>query len=160
MVHNRTKAVLLKRGLIHILISRKVDYGLRCLIYLAGLKTKERVSIRDLSKRLRVSYVFLAKIMQILVRAGIVESRRGKVGGVRLKDRKAKLYKIITLMDPAFSLNRCLNKEFSCFLKNKCPLRRLLATLEKDLFAKLEKISLLELTKESPSPFKFRRTRR
>ncbi len=86
--------------------------------------------------------------MQTLVRAEVVESRRGKVGGVRLKDRKVKLAEIITLLDPDFSLNKCLKREFFCFLKGKCPMHRLLVKLERELFAKLDKISLLELAKE------------
>lgn len=120
---------------------------MQCLIYLAKKKEGEWISVQDLSRKLKIPYVFLAKIVQTLVSNNILESRRGKEGGVRLKRKEVKLSQVIAILNPKFSLSRCLKEEFFCFLKNRCPLYQWLSKMEKNLQLELEKVSLLELVK-------------
>ena len=54
-----------------------------------------RTSIRDLAGRLPISENHLAKVMQRLARAGLVESTRGPSGGFRLRGDPSR----ITLLD-------------------------------------------------------------
>ena len=68
--------------------------ALHAMAVLAGAGA-ERTSIRDLAGRLPISENHLAKVMQRLARAGLVESSRGPAGGFRLRGDP----KRITLLD-------------------------------------------------------------
>src|SRR3989442_6575424 len=69
----------------HVLqISRKIDYGLRAMIHLAGLPAGRIASLQDLSVPLHLPGEFLAKILKILTAKGLVRSIRGAHGGYEL----------------------------------------------------------------------------
>src|SRR3954454_5862185 len=69
----------------HVLqISRKIDYGLRAMIYLAGLPAGKVASLQDLSSTLHLPREFLAKILKVLAARGLVRSSRGAHGGYQL----------------------------------------------------------------------------
>ncbi|OGC31332.1 hypothetical protein A2311_03745 [candidate division WOR-1 bacterium RIFOXYB2_FULL_48_7] len=129
-----------------ILINRKVDYAIRCLVYLAKQKPAQIVTTAELSRRLRISRPFIAKIFQLLVRQGIVEGEKGKGGGFRLKNRQVSLAKIIRLLDPNLALNKCLKKGFHCFMREECPVHYILCSMQRELFQRLDKIQLSGLT--------------
>jgi Rrf2 family protein len=154
-VYNKTKLVRLscsfggkKRGGIKMLISRRLDYALRCLVYLANQPSDFWVSTALIGRRQKVSPIFIAKIFQPLTRVGILESRKGKEGGVRLKNRRVSLAEIIRIIEPRFHLNRCLEKGHHCFLQGNCPISALLGELEGELMRKLGSVSLLALNKK------------
>jgi Rrf2 family iron-sulfur cluster assembly transcriptional regulator len=127
------------------LIDRRTDYALRTLIYLAR-DTKGRLfSISRLGKTLRISPVFLAKILQDLSRSGVVDIKRGRNGGVRLKERTATLAKVIKLIDPKFSVGRCIDRRFFCHFKATCPMHRFLVKLDKQIFKKLDSVAISDL---------------
>src|SRR5205814_5215220 len=74
----------------HVLqISRKIDYGLRAMIHLAGLPAGKIASLQDLSVTLHLPRELLAKILKILTAKGLVRSSRGAHGGYQL-DRPAR----------------------------------------------------------------------
>jgi Rrf2 family protein len=128
-----------------VLINRKVDYALRVLTYLA--ESGEKVSTAELSKRLRVPKLFLAKILNELSHKGIVLSERGKLGGIVLKDPRTSLKQVILMFDPGISFNKCLKKGNSCFLGKNCVLHAFLAEAQNDLFKKLESVTIESITK-------------
>ncbi len=63
-------------------ISKKSQYGLRALVYLARFyKTKEIKPLRDISKAEGISFDFLDKILSRLEKFGLVKSKKGAGGG-------------------------------------------------------------------------------
>ncbi len=130
------------------MISRKTDYALRALYRLAGGEKGEWFATDKLGRELGISIVLLAKIFQLLSRRRIVETARGRGGGVRLIDRKASLGAVIRIMEPKFSLNKCLTGNFHCFLERKCPMHKILKQLDRELMKKLGGITILSLIKK------------
>ena len=65
-------------------ISRRADYGLRAVIYLADQEPGKCSSIAEIAKRQGVPKKFLEKIIQDLVRRGLISSKRGSTGGYML----------------------------------------------------------------------------
>ena len=61
-------------------ITRETDYGVRCVLYLAR-KAQEIAPVNEIAKAMHIPKSFLAKILQRLVKAGIVISGRGISGG-------------------------------------------------------------------------------
>jgi Rrf2 family nitric oxide-sensitive transcriptional repressor len=64
-------------------LSRRTDFSFRLLILL-GVDADRTVSVAEAAQRLGVSSNHLAKIAQELAKAGIVETVRGRSGGVQL----------------------------------------------------------------------------
>lgn len=91
-------------------VTRAADYGVRVMIHLASAGTRLRFSLTELADAVEVSPAFLSKILQRLVRSGLVASRRGKKGGFELLDRgrAASLLEILQALDGVPELNVCL----------------------------------------------------
>ncbi|MFA5113771.1 MAG: Rrf2 family transcriptional regulator [Candidatus Margulisiibacteriota bacterium] len=130
------------------LISRKTDYALRCLVYLAQQPAGARVSTAEVSRRLRISRAFLAKIVQRLVGEKIVKTAKGKGGGLWLVDKGVDLAAIIALFEPDSCLNKCLSPKFNCFLAKECPIHRFLAKTQGELLAKFAKVTVGKLAQK------------
>jgi Rrf2 family protein len=65
-------------------VSRKADYAVRSLAYLAGRSDASLVLITEIADAMDVPKPFLSKIMRGLVDADLVESQPGRRGGYRL----------------------------------------------------------------------------
>jgi Rrf2 family protein len=91
-------------------LTRAADYGVRVMIQLASAGVDARVSLPELADAADVSPAFLSKVLQRLVRSGLVVSRRGKKGGFELLDRgrSASLLEILQALDGVPELNVCL----------------------------------------------------
>lgn len=91
------------------------------MIQLANGIPGTRSSLTDLAGAAEVSPAFLSKVLQRLVRAGLVTSRRGKRGGFELLDRgrQASLMDILAALDGVPELNACL-LEGGCHRSNWC----------------------------------------
>ena len=63
-------------------VSRRVDYALRAMIFLAGLPPGGRVTLAIVAHKTEVPRDFLAKILKQLADGGLVQSTRGAHGGV------------------------------------------------------------------------------
>ncbi|MCU0641223.1 MAG: Rrf2 family transcriptional regulator [Candidatus Margulisbacteria bacterium] len=131
------------------MISREVDYALRALVELAKKPEREWTATAQLSRELRVSRVYLAKIFQRLARKGLLETAKGKQGGVRLKSRNTSLTAVLKALEPHFSLNKCLNQRFRCFRQASCPIHAVLAQVQQELFAKLNRYTLKRLARKA-----------
>ena len=124
------------------LISQKTEYAMRVLAYLAGAEDGPFISTSMLSRALKIPRVFLAKIVQKMAAKGIVQSQKGKSGGIRIVDPRIQLFDIIEIFEPSFHFIKCLNKKYACFLKRKCRIRKVLIELESDFKNKLKGITL------------------
>jgi Rrf2 family protein len=91
-------------------LTRAADYGVRVMIHLASADPIARVSLTELSAAADVSPAFLSKVLQRLVRSGLIASRRGKKGGFELlpRGRAASLLEILQALDGVPELNVCL----------------------------------------------------
>jgi Rrf2 family protein len=65
-------------------LTRAADYGVRAMVYLAGLPTGRRAGIAELARAAEVSPGFLTKVLKRLTVSGLMVSHRGKGGGFAL----------------------------------------------------------------------------
>ena len=101
----------------HVLrISRKIDYGLRAMIYLASVPLEAVVPFREIARQMDVPEDFLAKILKTLVDAGLVRSSRGPHGGYALSRTPAEVsfLDVIEAVEGPVALNVCLDGEDAC----------------------------------------------
>src|SRR3954463_4320704 len=109
----------------HVLqISRKIDYGLRAMIHLAGLPVGKVASLQDLAVTLHLPREFLAKILKILTDRGLVRSTRGAHGGYQLArpPRNISFLEVIEAVEGPVQLNVCLDHKDRCDVSAGCTL--------------------------------------
>ncbi|OGR78110.1 MAG: hypothetical protein A2X32_01775 [Elusimicrobia bacterium GWC2_64_44] len=64
-------------------INLETDYAVRCMVYLKDHKDAVSV-LGDVAKGTRIPQAFLSKILQKMIKGGLVKSAKGKSGGFRL----------------------------------------------------------------------------
>ena len=107
----------------HVLrISRKIDYGLRAMIYLASIPMESVVPFREIARQMDVPEDFLAKILKTLVDQGLVKSTRGPHGGYALARDPAQVsfLDVIEAVEGPVALNVCLDGEDACGHSTSC----------------------------------------
>jgi len=65
-------------------VSQRLDYAIRAVVLLAAQPPGKYVAAGELADRLLLPRRFVEQQLSVLVKAGIVESRRGPAGGVAM----------------------------------------------------------------------------
>ncbi len=132
------------------LITREIDYAVRALIYLADNKNEGIVPVPELVDELGITRPFLRKIMQLLAKAGVIESYKGNKGGFRLIKKPDDVYLIdlVEIFQGDFSLNECLLNKDICPNKGNCILKDRVDDIEEKVRLELESIDLSSLIKK------------
>jgi len=106
------------------MISQTVEYALRAVVYLAK-ETPHACTTDQIARETLVPKAYLSKVMQSLVRSGLVRSQRGLGGGMTLT-RGTDAISLLEVVNAVEPLKRIL----SCPLgiathgANLCPLHR------------------------------------
>ncbi|WP_299626340.1 Rrf2 family transcriptional regulator [Pelagibius sp.] len=98
------------------------DYTLRVLMYL-GLKGGERATIKEISDCYGISRNHLMKIVQDLGRDGVIETIRGKSGGLHLAKapEEIRIGDIVRRAEPDFQVVECFGTAPSgCRIAGSC----------------------------------------
>ena len=123
------------------------DYGLRMLMRLAS-EPGRAFSTADLAEEFGLSRNHLAKIMQHLARAGLVETRRGGGGGAvlaRPADR-IRLGNVIDLLEEGQPLVECFGTDGGdCSIEGQCRLKARLRSAERAFLADLDRSTLADI---------------
>ncbi|MFC1617894.1 RrF2 family transcriptional regulator [Patescibacteria group bacterium] len=72
-------------------LTRKSEYGLRGILYLAKQSERRAILTSEVSNRQNIPQSFLNKIFQKLVRAGVLRSYRGYRGGFSLAKKPSEI---------------------------------------------------------------------
>ncbi len=107
----------------HVLrISRKIDYGLRAMIYLSSIQKGSVVPFREIARQMCVPEDFLAKILKTLVDEHLVKSTRGPHGGYCLARDAAEIsfLDVIEAVEGPIALNVCLDGDDACGHSESC----------------------------------------
>jgi len=106
------------------LFSRQCEYALQAASYLALQPQGKLISINELTKRLKIPYHFLGKILQELAQKRILISQKGRNGGFALtaSPKKITLYKIIEAIDGTEFKHRCAMGFSECSNASPCAL--------------------------------------
>jgi len=122
------------------MITREADYAVRCVLYLSR-KPGKVSSVKEITEPMQIPQSFLAKILQRLVKAGIVQSVRGAGGGFRLarKPEDITLYEVIKATSGPLFINACVVDERACQLSSTCSVHPLWIEIKEEMERKLEK---------------------
>jgi Rrf2 family protein len=116
------------------MITREADYAIRCILYMCSMKEK-LANVKVIAEPMGIPQSFLAKILQKLLKAGIVESIRGAGGGFRLRKKPSEinLYDVVVAIDGTMALNRCVDDPATCELSPDCVVHPIWVDVSKEM---------------------------
>ena len=150
LLHNRTCVYLF----------RQVDYAIRCLVYLT--RTRDRLATKgEIAKATAAPDLFVAKILQRLVRAGLVSSTRGVHGGFVLARNPAQLslLDVIDITQARVAPRPCVLDPRACPFRETCPVHPVWVKIHRANERELRKVSFASLARQA-AKLRRRRTSR
>ncbi|MGC8774705.1 MAG: Rrf2 family transcriptional regulator [Chlorobaculum sp.] len=113
-------------------LNKETDYAVRALISL-GMKSDGWVSAKVISDEQAIPYQFLRRILQELIRNGLVESKEGAGGGVRLAKEPGLIAvaEVIEIFQGKVQLSECMFRKQLCSNRANCVLRHEIMRIEK-----------------------------
>jgi Rrf2 family iron-sulfur cluster assembly transcriptional regulator len=107
-----------------VIFSKRCEYGLQAVLYLAADSNGKVISADDISRKLNIPKEFVSKILQNLTDSGIITSKKGKNGGFALArdPQKIRMLDIVAAIDGLDMFNNCVLGFPSCGPLNPCPL--------------------------------------
>jgi Rrf2 family nitric oxide-sensitive transcriptional repressor len=122
------------------------------MLMLLAVETGQLHTIEDIARRHKISRNHLMKIAQTLVRAGFVESVRGRHGGLRLAcaAKSINVGAVVRATEDGFTLVECFDQQHnSCVITSACGLRGPLNEALRAFLAVLDRHSLDDLVKNA-----------
>jgi Rrf2 family iron-responsive transcriptional regulator len=133
-------------------LTKQTNYAVRMLMYCAA-NDGHLSRIPEIAKAYGVSELFLFKILQPLNKAGLVETVRGRNGGVRLPKpaTEISLFDIVKVTEDSFAMAECFEAgEIDCPLVDSCGLNTALRKALNAFFEVLQQYSIDDLVKARP----------
>jgi len=134
-------------------LTRQTNYAIRILMYCAA--NEGRLSrIPEIAAAYSVSELFLFKILQPLVEAGLVQTVRGRNGGVRLGKPATEitLFDVVRVTEESFAMAECFERDATdCPLIDSCGLNEALRKALGAFFEVLESYTIDDLVKTRPA---------
>ena len=126
------------------LAKREYDYAIRICAYLAGSGSEAHFSIGQLATKLLISKPFTTKIVYKLKKHKIVNTTRGKNGGVSLAIIPSKLsfYQIFEAMGLERSVSQCIKEDGFCPLPSPCNIHQFFINQEIKIIKDLKEATI------------------
>jgi len=126
-------------------VSKKAQYGLRAMVYLAKHSSKEKVCpLKEISQEEDISFDFLEKIISELQETGLVEAKKGVQGGYYLAKEPKKITagEIVRVLENIVPVN-CLG----CQMARICSTKNVWEKVQDSLDSTLDSMTLADLIK-------------
>lgn len=128
------------------------DYTLRVLMYCAA-HPQQRVTIGELASHHGLSKNHLMKVVNDLARQGLLETTRGRGGGLRLLGDPAaiRIGDVVRACETDFRLVECFDvRTNQCTLASTCRLKHLFDSALQAYFRELDGATLADITDPAP----------
>ena len=138
-------------------LSKKADYALIAMNHLARKPggSAESTSARDIAERFDIPIELMAKVLQRLVRTGLLVSTQGTRGGYMLSRPSASISvaDVIQAIDGPFTVTACSTEKHDCEQYSKCNVRGPLWQIRERIVNTLDMVTIAEMAAESePAP--------
>jgi Rrf2 family protein len=132
-------------------IPRRVDYGLRAVIYLAGQNPEKCCSIAEIAQQQGVPRKFLEKIIKDLMLKELIKSKRGSCGGYSLARSASEIsfYDVIEAIEGPIAVNACMDSHLSCDQLPRCMMVGVWSEVQKKITEVFTKTTIADL-RQSP----------
>ena len=134
-------------------LTRQTNYAVRILMYCAA-NDAPLSRIGDIAKAYSVSELFLFKILQPLVENGLIETVRGRNGGIKLAKPASEitLFDAVRVTEDNFAMAECFEDGATeCPLVDSCALNEALRKALGAFFDVLESYTIADLVAARPA---------
>lgn len=129
------------------MLTQTSEYALRAMVYLARKGDEEYAGVKDIAKATDVPSNYLAKILQQLAKAGVLESQKGFGGGFRVARQLGNI-NLLSIVDPLENISkfrRCVLGQRECNDQVACPLHEAWSRICQDYLGALEHTTLQDV---------------
>ncbi|MEO6911372.1 MAG: Rrf2 family transcriptional regulator [Edaphobacter sp.] len=134
-------------------LTKKADYGLMALKYLAEQSDGSAHSAKDIAEAYHIPPQLLAKILQTLARGGLLVSHAGTNGGYSLARgaKEISAFEVIRAIDGPLFITSCITIHGSCDLAGHCTIKEPLRKVNDSIKQLLSGISISDLVEAADS---------
>jgi len=139
-------------------LSKKADYALIAMKHLAEkAKGRASASAREIAEQYDIPIELMAKVLQRLVRTGLLVSTQGTRGGYTLGRGSASITvaDVIQAIDGPLTVTACSTEKNDCEQYGKCSIRDPLWQIRERIVAALGTVTIAEMAAENevtPAP--------
>jgi len=128
-------------------LTKKADYGLMALKYLAEHPQTPSVSAKDIADTYGIPAQLLAKVLQRLAKVGLLKSHAGMNGGYGLSKPSQTItaFEVIHAIDGPLFITSCVKGAKSCDVEPNCTVKEPLARVNESIAAVLKSITVYDL---------------
>ncbi len=131
-------------------LTKKADYGLMAMKHLAEHADRGACSAKDVADAYGIPQEALAKILQRLVKAGLLHSQHGTNGGYTLARDATRIsaFEVIRAIDGPLFITSCITVRGECDQTDRCTIREPLRRVNQSIEEVLKRITLSEMKDE------------
>ena len=132
------------------------DYTLRTLMYLAVHRDR-LATVQEIVELHQISKNHLTKVVHQLGLSGLIETVRGRNGGLRLNKEPAEINigAVVRLSETDFHMAECFDKDNNtCSLNPTCVLKRVFSDATKAYLSVLDDVTLAQLVQKGSASVK------
>ena len=138
-------------------LSKKADYALIAMKHLAlrgDRGTPASSSAREIAEQYNIPIELMAKVLQRLVRGGLLASHQGTRGGYQLARMPSQISvaDVIQAIDGPVTVTACSTEEGPCEQFAKCNVRDPLWRVRERILTALGECTIAELASDVPPP--------
>jgi Rrf2 family protein len=134
-------------------LSKKADYALMAMKHLA--QQAGSTSAREIAEQYDIPIELMAKVLQRLVRTGLLVSTQGTRGGYTLSRPSASISvaDVIQAIDGPVTVTACSSEKSDCEQYGKCSIRDPLWQIRERIVATLGTVTIAEMAADGgPAP--------
>jgi Rrf2 family protein len=133
-------------------LSKKADYALMAMKHMAVRGDRGSSSAREIAEQYDIPIELMAKVLQRLVRRGLLISHQGTRGGYQLSRMPAQISvaDVIQAIEGPVTVTACSTDEGQCEQFSKCNVRDPLFRVRDRILAALGECTIAELASDPP----------
>ena len=133
-------------------LSKKADYALIAMKHLAVRGERSSSSAREIAELYDIPIELMAKVLQRLVRSGLLASQQGTRGGYQLGRVPAQISvaDVIQAIEGPVTVTACSTEEGQCEQYSKCNVRGPLWRVRERILSALGECTIAELAADPP----------
>ncbi len=131
-------------------LTKKADYALMAMKHLAERSSQGSLSAKDVADAYGIPPEALAKILQKLVKAGLLQSQHGTNGGYMLARpaHTISAFEVIQAIDGPLFITSCITVRGECGQSDRCNIREPLRKVNESIEAVLKRIKISHMREE------------
>ncbi len=127
------------------------EYAVHGLLFLGMRKENEVVLVKEIARAQNLPESYLAKVFQLLAKAGLLNSYRGAQGGysLALPPEQITLLDVTLAIEGKTPLFKPQDDRRDCNFADDCLIREAFNKAERSLYRELEKVTLQKMVKRA-----------